>query len=486
MFKKGMLAIAALFLTTALNSNAQMNTRTTQARYQVYVQSQVNFQAIKNYLNWLKQNDYDVAGVKWQEGKIEVITNQQGLDRMTQYRVPFQVVKAHGNGAENSDKVDTRYLNPQKVEEKLKKLNAQFPNDTRLEQIGTSNQGRPIWALLISKGAKRNDPAYYNKPTLIFDGMHHAREVMTSEVVMDVADVLLTLKRSNSPWNQLIESWNIWIVPMLNVDGNNIVQTSDNWWRKNARANGTKIQGVDLNRNYTFGWNSCNGSSGSPSSETYRGASAGSEPETQAIMKLGFATYPTAYLSYHSYSELVLYPFGCQGSLTGEGQLHQKVGLELAKMLPTDNNKGFYTPGTPWQILYSTDGDSMGFMNAEFGALAFTFEVNQAFQPPYELKEPTLVKHRKAWSYFIQRMSQNMFSLKVVSGARFQPLEASISISGIIKNKGEKPMKTNSAGNFFKVLDPGMYTVTVQLADGRSKQIQVQMAGTPQTQVISF
>lgn len=487
MFKKGALAITALFLMTALTSQAQITTRVAQAQYQVYVQSPVHFQTMKNYLNWLKQNEYDIAGVKWQEGKIEVITNQQGLDRMTQYRVPFQIVKSHTSGTRDAaDKVDPRYLNPQKVEEKLKKIAAQFPNDTRLEQIGTSNQGRPIWALLISKGAKRNDPTYYAKPTLIFDGMHHAREVMTSEVVMDVADVVLSMKRSHSPWNQLIESWNIWIVPMLNVDGNNIVWSSNNWWRKNARANGNNIHGVDLNRNYTFGWNSCGGSSGSPSSDTYRGASAGSEPETQALMKLGFATNPTAYLSYHSYSELVLYPFGCQGALTGENKLHQKIGTELAKMLPNDNNKGTYTPGTPWQILYSTDGDSMGFMNAEFGALAFTFEVNQSFQPPYELKEPTLVKHRKAWAYFIQRMSQNMLSLKVVSAARFQPLEATVSISGIIKNKGEKPMKTNAAGNFFKVLDPGTYTVTVQLADGRSQHVQIQMTGAPQTQVISF
>ena len=79
-----------------------------------------------------------------------------------------------------------------------------------------------------------------------------------------------------------------------------------------------------------------------------------------------------------------------------------------------------------------------------------------------------------------------MLSLKVVSASRFQPLEATITVSGIIKNKGEKPMKTNAAGNFFKVLDPGLYTLDVKLADGRSKQIQVQMAGAPQTQVISF
>lgn len=486
MFLKGLLILALLGLCTTTTSHAQMPSRIGQSKYQVYVQSPLNFQSIQNYLAWLKQNEYDIAGVKWQEGKIEVITNKAGIDKMTQYRVPFQIKTTHTPGVESSDKIDPRYLNPQKVEDKLKKIAAQFPNDTRLEQIGKSHQGRAIWALLISKGAKRNDPAYYSRPTIVLDGMHHAREIMTSEIVMDVADTVLSMKRMSTPWNQLLESWNIWIVPMLNVDGNNIVWTSDNWWRKNARGNGSSVFGVDLNRNYTYAWNTCNGSSGSSSSDTYRGPAAASEPETQALMKLGYLAYPTGSLSYHSYSELVLYPYGCQGALTGENVLHQKVGGELAAMLPSDSNKGTYTAGTPWKLLYSVDGDSMSFLHSEFGSLAFTFEVNQTFQPDYALREPTLIKHRKAWAYFINRMSQNLLSLKVVSAARFQPLEATVSISGVIKNKGEKALKTNAAGNLFKVLDPGIYTVDVKLADGRAKQIQVQMKGAPQAQVISF
>ncbi|MBL7545219.1 MAG: hypothetical protein JNL11_15480 [Bdellovibrionaceae bacterium] len=491
MFQKSFLFSFIFFIAASFSAQAQTGPRLTQNQFQVFVQSPQNFQAIQNYMVWLKKNDYDIAGVRWQEGKIEVITNQSGLDRLNQYRVPYVVVRTHGPrnsgpGIESTDKIDPRYLNPQKVEEKLRKIAAQYPNDTRLEQIGKSHQGRPIFALLLSKNAKRNDMNYLNKPTLVFDGMHHAREIMTSEIVMDVADVVLSMKRTNSQWNQLIESWNIWIVPMLNVDGNNIVWTENNWWRKNARANGANIHGVDLNRNYSYAWNACSGSSGSMSSDTYRGPSAASEPETQALMKLGYMAYPTASLSYHSYSELVLYPYGCQGALTGENNLHQKIATELAKMLPSDSNRGTYTAGTPWKLLYSVDGDSMGFMHSEFGALAFTFEVNQSFQPAYEVREPTLLKHRKAWAYFVQRMSQNMLSLKVVSAARMQPLEATVAISGVIKNKGEKPLRTNAAGNLFKVLDPGVYTLDVRLADGRAKQIQVQMTGAPQAQIVSF
>jgi len=490
----------ALSPTTIASNTFQVPHRWGQNQHRIMVQAEANFQSVQKYLSWLRQNDYDVAGVLWKQAQIEVITDDAGLEKLTQYRMNYQVIKTkkmgqvdvsdsraqktQNNRAGTTEGIDKRYLDPQKVEAKLKQIATQFPQFTRLEQIGTSNQGRAIWALLLSTTPQKNDPNYYNKPTVLFDGMHHAREIMTTEIVMDIADVVLTMKRANSPWNQLIDNWNIWLVPMLNVDGNNIVWSQDNWWRKNARANDSKVFGVDINRNYPFKWKACNGSSGSPSSDSYRGDNPGSEPETQALAKLGYMANPTGYLSYHSYSELVLYPFGCNGSLTAENVLHQKVGNELAKMLPTDDNRGTYTPGSPWQILYSVDGDSMSFMHSEFGALSFTFEVNQSFQPGYETREPTLIKHRKAWAYFIQRMNQNLFSLKVTVGN--QPVDAIIGISTINKIQGEKPFRTNANGSFFKVLDPGIYTITVQLKDGRRQQIQVEMKGTPQAQLIQF
>ncbi|MCB0369798.1 MAG: hypothetical protein KDD45_10260 [Bdellovibrionales bacterium] len=479
------LGIAFSPLTTASNSfRPPINWN--QAEYRIIVNAPLNYKAVRQHLSWLRQNDYDIAGINWQTGQIEVITNEQGLERIKQYRISYTILKSKKVGQEDTEKLDQRYLNPQKVEEKLKLLSQKYPQYTRLEQIGTSNEGRAIWALLLSTTPKKGDSNYYNKPTIIFDGMHHAREVMSSEVVMDVADVVLGLKRSATPWNQIMDGWNIWIVPMLNVDGNNIVWTQDKWWRKNARGDGKKVYGVDINRNYPFLWNTCGGSSGSKSSQTYRGDKAGSEPETQALAKLGYEAFPTASLSYHSYSELVLYPYGCDGSLTSESALFQKIANELASHLPKDNGRGNYAAGSPWQLLYSVDGDSMSFMHSEFGALAFTFEVNQSFQPDYELRAPTLLKHRDAWSFFLQRSSQNMLSLKVTAGRRSVANAATVAISTISNKLGEKPFHTNPGGNFFKVLDPGAYNVTVTLADGRSKSFQIQMQGQPQAQIVEF
>lgn len=454
-------------------------------RYVIKVPVQSPYEMTK-YVGWLRQNGYDIPGFNWTRQEIEVITDAAGLKRLQETKMLGRVIEERVAGQIQISKVDERYLSPEKVEQKLKALATKFPQNTRLEQIGTSLEGRAIWALLISSTPNRKSTQYYEKPSIIFDGMHHAREIMTPEVVMDVADVLLNPQlRRNKDAAALLDTWNVWIVPMLNVDGNNIVWTKDNWWRKNARGQGNRVYGVDINRNYPFKWNSCNGSSGSPGAQDYRGPAAASEPETQALMKLAQLAHPTGALSYHSYSELVLYPFGCKGLLTGDNQLHAKVATELASLLPSDSRRGNYTPGSPWQILYAVDGDSMSYIHSEYGTLTFTFEINQEFQPPYSLREPTLQKHRKAWGYFIQRMTQNLLALKVIDGKTGQPAQARIAISQIIQQYGEKPFRTNPGGNFFKVLEPGLYNVQVQLQDGRQTVVNVEMKGQTQAQVIT-
>lgn len=433
---------------------------------------------------WLRRNNFDVAGMDWRNGRVEVITNEQGIQFLESKGLTgYAVIPANTLGMESGP--DPKYLNPQSTVQKLQGYAQAYPNLTRLVEIGKSLQGRPIMALLISETPNSNDPKNLDKPSIIFDAEHHAREVMTPEIVMDVADTMLKSFRTSATVKSILDTWNIWLVPMVNPDGSNIVFTTDNMWRKNARGNATSVYGVDINRNYTYRWANCNGSSTSTSADDYHGTAAGSEPETQALMKFAESVQPTASLSYHSYSEFVLYSYGCHGSLPSEKAMVEKIGSELAQRLPSDSGKGNYTPGTPWQLLYDVDGDSMDWMYATFGALSYTFEINQDFQPPYSQRDPTVAKHRNAWGYFLTRINQNLLSVEVVDGKSKNPSPALIAIDTVPRNQGELPFRTNEGGRYFKVLDPGHYVISAKLQDGRVGQTAVDMNGQPQKLVLT-
>ena len=117
----------------------------------------------------------------------------------------------------------------------------------------------------------------------------------------------------------LVDSREIWIVPMVNPDGveYDIATGSYRSWRKNRQPNsGSSAVGTDLNRNWGFQWGCCGGSSGTFSSETYRGPSPFSAPETQRVRDfvnsrvVGGAQQIKAHIDWHTYSELILWPYG--------------------------------------------------------------------------------------------------------------------------------------------------------------------------------
>jgi hypothetical protein len=72
-----------------------------------------------------------------------------------------------------------------------------------------------------------------------------------------------------------------------------------------------------------------------------------------------------------------------------------------------------------------------------------------------------------------------------VDGKTNNPAEAQVFINTIEHKKKELPFRTNRAGNFFKVLDPGVYSFMVKLKDGRGAQIQINMNGQPQSTVVT-
>jgi carboxypeptidase T len=218
--------------------------------------------------------------------------------------------------------------------------------------LGVTGQGRNIWAFRISD----NPDVDEDEPEVLFDGMHHAREIMTSEFLIMFADYLCQHYGSDPVITWLVDNREVYIVPIMNPDGVCYNEQTDplggGMWRKNRRVNVGGSYGVDLNRNYPYQWGYDNvGSSPYPDDDTYRGPSAGSEPEVQALMGLINAHHFVTHNSYHSYQGLTLFPWGYTLTPCPDDATFNAMGAIMCSL-------NGYQYGSAPELLYSTNGST--------------------------------------------------------------------------------------------------------------------------------
>ena len=203
---------------------------------------------------------------------------------------------------------DSNFHNYQELTAELQQLSVANPDLIHLISIGESIEGRPIHQVILT-----HDPSTHSKkPAVIFMGGHHAREHLSIEMpLMLIQRLVEKYREGDSRIVELIRSRTLYIIPMVNPDGAeyDIATGEYQWWRKNRRRF-ESATGVDLNRNYSYMWNK-GGSSSNPRSDVYHGPSPFSEPETQAIKDwIDQSPNISILLSFHSFSELILYPWG--------------------------------------------------------------------------------------------------------------------------------------------------------------------------------
>lgn len=425
---------------------------------------------------------YDIAGVDLDASEVDLVVEHatmtalrnEGFDVVRSKEVPLELEEPAERG------LTTNYKAPGDVEALIQDYAARFPELAAAKSIGKSSQGRDIWVLRITKNVgAAHDPA---KPVILFNGAHHARELMSVEVPFDTIDTLLNGYGTDPKITHWVDANEIWVMPMLNVDGSNQVFTHDTMWRKNAKgcpASGTCAShtGVDINRNYPYGWASCNGSSSSTRADDYHGPSAASEPETNAMMKLVADIRPVFDISYHSYSEVVLYPYGCRGQHVPSQAVVSDFAQKMAAKLPSDDSPGRnYRPGTPWELLYSADGGDMDWMYHEYQVMAYAIEINgtrQGFQPSFSTwRQKTVTKLRGAWQLMLDRVDGPGVRGIVhdVAGAQVEVTPASGTTSPT------ESRAVNPDGSFHIVTLPGTYKVTVT-APGHSAYTQTVTVG---------
>lgn len=275
------------------------------------------------------------------------------------------------------------YHDPTQAAAALTALEAAHPTLAKVVTIGTTGGGRPIQALKISDDVAVDEP---QEGEVVFIGAHHAREWLTVEMSLYLAEYLLDHYAIDPALKADMDSLQIWIVPISNPDG--VAHTWDpagyRYWRKNRRDNGDGTYGVDLNRNWGFGWGLDGGSSPYTSDDTYRGPTAFSELETSGLRDFLLGLHNLkAFLSYHTFSELFLRPWSYTAvDPPGEQTLHAVADREIA-LLATIHG---HTYGE--SIWYTSSGETTDYLWGVLRTAAFTTEMRptccglSGFSPP--------------------------------------------------------------------------------------------------------
>ncbi len=256
----------------------------------------------------------------------------------------------------------------------------------------TTWEGRHIWALKISDNVHVNES---DEPDILYVGVHHAREWMTSEMMVWLFEHILADYGTNETITDLVDNRELWLIPVFNPDGFVYTETDDRTWRKNRRDNGDGTWGVDPNRNYGYKWGYDDvGSDPNPDGPTYRGPYPFSEPITQIMRDLAYDVTFELAISFHTYSEVMVYP----PAYTRDHAPHYEFLRELGRRMSEHN--GYDYGDVLDGILYPVNGGFDDFMYYNTSCLSFTYEMNSQAQGGFyvdsSLIEPTCTMNYEA------------------------------------------------------------------------------------------
>jgi hypothetical protein len=258
----------------------------------------------------------------------------------------------------------TAYGTVEEINAFIREQNQKYPNITEVINIGQSFEGRDLLVLKISRGGSP-------KPAIWVDANIHAREWITSAVATFTINELLSGDRQG--WT---EDFDWYILSVLNPDGLAYTKTSDRMWRKTRSSTGGLCRGADANRNFGFHWRE-GGSSTLPCSDTYAGSSAFSEVESQHVRDFitSISKDLVFYLSLHSYSQIILLPFGHNNRKIPQFNDYMSLAGQISAATAARYGTRF-TYGNIVDELYVASGGSMDWVKGTYNTnLTLTYEM---------------------------------------------------------------------------------------------------------------
>ena len=373
------------------------------------------------------------------------------------------------------------------------------------DEWGRPYRGWDLQAIRVANEMNEDAPiGFGERPVFFLMAAIHSRELTTSEQALFLLDYLVSNYGTDPDVTWLVDWHDIYIVPVANPDGRWIVENYDvpGSQRKNVHetaacsgwANSFSQPGVDLNRNHSHRWNT-GGSSGSACSLTYRGTAAASEPEVDQLQEFvrtiipdqrgtGNAAAPDdtvgLFITMHSYSDLVLWPWGYTTSAAPNREGLKAIGDKLGELTG-------YTSCQPSICLYNASGTTDDWSYGELGVPSFTYEIGgnfDGFFPSYttastthwdEVRESLLYAARIAGAPYMQAHGPDVSAMQT-SGVRSQQITLSATINDT--QNGNNTIASAMAWIDTPEWAGGSMSVALSAVDGSFNETVEQVTGT--------
>ena len=311
--------------------------------------------------------------------------------------------------------------------------------------IGQSIEGRDIWAFKVSDNPNTNE----DEPEVLYTSLIHAREPLSMMNLFYFVQKMGEGYNSDEELTYLVNNREMWFIPVVNPDGyvfNELIEPFGGGMhrknRKNTNCGNGTMRGVDLNRNFGYEWGANNtGSSPDPCSDVYRGESAFSEPETQAVRDFILDHDFKNVLHYHSYSNLYIHAFG-DGSYPDEPDLttHREIGHEMSKY------NGYYVGTGLDGIGYTVNGDAVDWSYGDQELISYVPEVGsyaQGFWPSEDEVEQLCIDQLHPNKIFAFVAGSDIIVYSYEFSQDFLLPGSEVEIEIVIQNRG----LTNSGGD---------------------------------------
>ncbi len=359
---------------------------------------------------------------------------------------------------------DPRYHTTQEVFAYLDSVAHRYPEICRLETLAlTQRFHNPVLLLTVTDHPREAEP----EPTLLFTGSIHAEELLGTEVLMAFLDTLFRGYGHDPLITHAVDSLEIQVLPLWNVDGHDIVMSlQDTSWRKNLRDNDNdgeldlenRCDGVDLNRNFNYRWDEGNSDF---CSSYYRGPTPFSEPEVIGVRELCERMKHVLAIHYHSpalsQGEIVYTPY----NTAPEFPLFYSLAIDLAHQIPNDAGTGTY------EALYGGEdpGKARNWQYATLGTFAYDIEIcsYRVQVPGWEVD--TIVNHNlRGLFWVLDRVLHGpglwLTVVESYTGKHVDPL--AVRIQGWDDQMGMPRRQVREGTGFlYRFLEPGTYTVEI-------------------------